>query len=251
MDPTGDVQRRASKQEFRYICPCCKETRTFKETCFQVPEFRSWRDRYSYDLPRLSETAAWSKRRDWACLACIGEGKAALADTSRQVTDGIWTPRIPVYFEQQRQCAGCGATFGFSPAEQKAWFEEYRIPIEVAPRFCRACRAVRRAVSARDVAMRAHKVAATRRGAPSSMEALAEFYKETDKPTKADYWKKKASKAWDAKRQELEAAYAQMNVNSRADVQSVMQLLHDLGETDTELGRDLERRLRNFIRKRH
>ena len=49
------------------------------------------------------------------------------------------------YRDRSKRCADCGEDFVFSASEQKHWYEVLQIPVEVAAKRCRACRAARRA----------------------------------------------------------------------------------------------------------
>jgi hypothetical protein len=71
----------------------------------------------------------WSLRVDYET--------AVRADTDKQncsICPRYW------YVDAIFPCRRCGAEFGFSAAEQRAWYEEYGFWVDAVPRHCPACR---------------------------------------------------------------------------------------------------------------
>ena len=68
-------------------------------------------------------------------------GTAILADLSRQTPA---TYAVTHYYDFEEVCRGCGRSFIFFAEEQKFWYEDLRLPLEVQPVRCVPCRAEER-----------------------------------------------------------------------------------------------------------
>jgi hypothetical protein len=78
------------------------------------------------------------------CLKHMPPG-AIKADLTRQAPHGSYSP--PMWYVDERcVCADCGCEFFFTARQQKRWYEQFKIPIQVQAIRCVRCRTmVRRA----------------------------------------------------------------------------------------------------------
>ncbi len=96
---------------------------------------------------------------------------ALAADSSRHMSVSIFDAR-PVYTTITQRCRTCGKVFVFSADEQRFWYEELQIPIQVGPGTCRACRRLERQAKAANQEM-AEVLAALREHPDDPDAALA------------------------------------------------------------------------------
>ena len=81
------------------------------------------------------------------CLKQMPLG-AIKADLTRQAPHGSYSP--PMWYVDERcVCVDCGCEFFFTARQQKRWYEQFNIPIQVQAIRCIGCRGkVRRAKAA-------------------------------------------------------------------------------------------------------
>lgn len=136
-----------------------------------------WKDS---DLPAVERAnedrylrAGWTKQAaDWICLACECAGVALRARPEKQVWETSRWPYLS-FADFAGVCGLCREKFVFGAAEQRSFYEEAGVPLEVVPNNCGPCREI----------VRAQKAAQARLGellmdpqSAEEFEAIGEIY---------------------------------------------------------------------------
>jgi hypothetical protein len=141
-------------------CPCCKKERNATNTPLLDQELRS-KDAYRFRGTAEEQKEAFMQMApylatahsrfgtpelnmanylyQWACNACIQKRRALLADVNRQYVMGMGSP-MPSYMHLGFRCKKCRKEFMFSASEQKFWYEDLHLSIDIHPINCAACR---------------------------------------------------------------------------------------------------------------
>jgi hypothetical protein len=133
--------RKVQVRDYAATCPGCGLERDLKQQKYLIDAVRSgWIDEPDgwFWMKWLEERP----RENWACDACIKQGKAIVAEPKRQRT-GMAMP-YAAYIDRQFQCSDCAADFLFAAAEQQHWFETLGFLVFVHPKQCVTCRQKRR-----------------------------------------------------------------------------------------------------------
>jgi hypothetical protein len=126
------------------VCPVCgkyvrlTQQQSLSENRVLVP----WFSTYAGMLQAIEEGSAKDPHSDrkiihWACDNCIRTGKALLADPREQQFCDCY-PYL-AYFDEQRQCEECGASYVFDKGEQKHWYEILKFWVQSRPKCCKDC----------------------------------------------------------------------------------------------------------------
>jgi hypothetical protein len=78
----------------------------------------------------------------WACDSCIDQGRALLADPTKQTYCDSWP--YYAYRDKRAKCEDCGSEFVFEATEQKHWYESLDFWVQSYPKRCKTCYAKRR-----------------------------------------------------------------------------------------------------------
>ena len=105
-----------------------------------------WKDS---DLPRVEQAnqdrflrAGWTKQApDWVCPDCERAGTALRARPERQVWETARWPSLS-FADFAGVCGLCRESFVFSAVEQRSFYEEAAVPLEVVPNNCAPCREI-------------------------------------------------------------------------------------------------------------
>jgi len=84
------------------------------------------------------------------------------------------------YIDAVFKCVGCGESFTWRAAEQKAWFEDYCFWVDSLPRHCRDCRAEHRHLLALRREYDQSVTAARDHGTPSQKRRIVEIVSELE-----------------------------------------------------------------------
>ena len=152
-----------SLYERKFICPCCINEKTLRETpllnifrgeYYKRCYYKNITEELDKDviLTRCIKFLDWAsiihKRRKahptahtnlWACITCIQSKRAEVSEFTKQ-TQGFGI-RLLMYIRQTYNCDTCKVDFNFEPKEQKFWYEKLKFIQESRPRHCQSCRA--------------------------------------------------------------------------------------------------------------
>jgi DNA-directed RNA polymerase subunit RPC12/RpoP len=128
----------------------------------------------------------------WACDACAREGRAVPAKPWLQETAGS-PPRF-AYWDVPKICRSCGGDFVFSAAEQRRWYEEYKLPPNAEPVECRSCSSHRRLLATTNSELGA-KLAALDPKNAQQLADIAALYVVLGSPRKAALYLRRAKNA--------------------------------------------------------
>jgi hypothetical protein len=130
-----------AKEKKKYaICPSCRteKHRTEMKTSLALLEkMEKTRFKHYKELGLDPYNSFIDSSFEWACDACLGSGKAILANPGLQ--NYCWDPHI-AYFDATHVCRSCGIDFIFSKEEKRLWYEQLKFWIDAAPVNCPACR---------------------------------------------------------------------------------------------------------------
>lgn len=155
------------------VCAYCLSHSFWKDTDLPAVE-RANQDRYL--------RAGWSKQAvDWLCPACEQAGVAERARPEKQVWQTIRRPYLS-FADFAGVCGLCRQDFVFSAREQRSWYEELGIPLEVLPNNCSACRETVRAQ--KEAQERLCRLLVDPQG-PADFEAIGEIYVGAERYRKA------------------------------------------------------------------
>lgn len=131
-------------------CPVChsnvvleEDAKAFLSVSITVPWFLSH--------PQLLEAVVKGEFQDshskhekihWACDNCLKNGKALLADPTKQT----FVDFVPYYgyFDLPFVCDTCGKDFVFPALEQRYWYENLKFWVQSKPKNCADCRRKKR-----------------------------------------------------------------------------------------------------------
>jgi len=133
--------------------------------------------------------AARANRLVWACEACVAGGRALRARPwLQQFCCDL--PRL-AYFDVRKHCCSCGGDFVFGKAEQRRWYEEFKLTPSAEPVDCRACRAAKRFAAAANQEL-AEALGALDPVAPEQLVRVAGLYVALGRPQKASSYLRRA-----------------------------------------------------------
>lgn len=126
-------------------CPCCQESARLGRDyppLSQEEILRSKAEPLVWSQPGWPLRCAKNRKLKWACLKCIGSGRALEAKPWLQ-TFLDFLPRF-AYFDVRKRCDDCKQHFVFSASEQYRWYEQYKFWVQSEPKQCLSCRRLRR-----------------------------------------------------------------------------------------------------------
>lgn len=119
------------------LCPACNsaveptEQKCFAQFVETLPWFAEKEHRpISFERPDF-------RTLDWACDACLDNGRAILADAKKQKYCDYWP--YYAYRDEPNICAACGTNFVFEATEQKYWYETLQFWVQSYPKYCKGC----------------------------------------------------------------------------------------------------------------
>lgn len=142
------------------VCPCCGKDRNAANTPLYEQEMKNHysslhgrtpeeqREAFMKMVPYFAmthnrfgtpEKNMANYLQQWACNACIQKGRAVPADVRRQYVMGMGSP-MPSYMHLMFRCKKCKKEFLFAASEQRFWYEDLRLSIDIHPINCAACR---------------------------------------------------------------------------------------------------------------
>ncbi len=131
--------KKKSDSKSTIICPCCrKETTPAGAKRVLGRTFPTWGDVRQKVEPELLLSA----RYQWACDACLQNGKAIMAEPDQQ--QYVDHPPFLAYFDLQKKCETCGQDYIFSGKEQQYWYETLKFWVQSKPIACAECRRKKR-----------------------------------------------------------------------------------------------------------
>jgi hypothetical protein len=122
------------------ICPCCLTPthRTEMDVCISLLE--NWERkiyRHYNELNLDPYNAFIDSSFEWACDACLKNGKAITASPQLQTTAG--DPNM-AYYDTSIKCRTCSSDFLFTKEEKKYWYEQLKFWTECTAVNCLPCR---------------------------------------------------------------------------------------------------------------
>lgn len=188
-------------------CPVCDEPVTFADLVQALLKLHG-----AHNQPRQLANAIMIEKKSvaWCCDACQEKGVDSANDLAPAPKLGRGKHRTRresrrrggaparVYVDRRATCRECSAPFVFTAAEQRVWYEEYRIPTHAPGAFggtpivkvrCNACQR-RRMVHKR----LNHLVPNHDPDDPAQLRQLSELYEEIESEQKAAEFRNRARK---------------------------------------------------------
>jgi hypothetical protein len=122
------------------ICPCCLTPTHRTEMAVCISLLETWERkvyRQDNDLNLDAYNTFIDSSFEWACDACLRNGKAITASPALQKTGG--DPNI-AYYDASLICRNCGKDFRFTKEEKKLWYEKFKFWTECTAVNCLQCR---------------------------------------------------------------------------------------------------------------
>jgi hypothetical protein len=121
----------------------------------------------------------------WACDACLDSGRATEGDPQKQLYCDF-DPWL-AYFDSEKTCENCGSDYIFTRQEQLLWYEKFRFWVQSKPKYCAACRKIKRQKKRMNKEL-SEVLAKKENLRTEDMERLSVIYAQINRPDRSQYY---------------------------------------------------------------